>query len=290
MDEFYHDFDVKMKEKLFEILSFTIKFLDNNNLRWWIASGSCLGAVRHQNIIPWDDDIDICLPREDYNRLIKLKCNLEGTKYKIISYEDEGYYLPFAKIMDTTTTLQEHKRFHYVMGVFVDIFPVDNINSQDESVYKTYRKLFSDYQNTLYCPSAIDYYCAFRNKGLNSFFSFLLNVNASKNRRQKLLKIFKEYESSLDNDNGLYSILAWRKYIYPRDIFKSFINVKFGDLNVKIPEAFDKYLTITYGDYMTLPPVEKRVTHHSHYYINLKEGLTLEQVKERIKNGEHIVY
>lgn len=96
-----------MKNKLNEVFQFTIDFLNSYNLNWCVAYGTAIGAVRHHGIIPWDDDIDIFMPREDYNKFMSLRGELYDTHYRIIAMGDDNYWLPFAKLFDSNTTIWE---------------------------------------------------------------------------------------------------------------------------------------------------------------------------------------
>ena len=84
--------------QILHVFKYTVKFLQKHNLRYVACGGTVLGAVRHQNFIPWDDDIDIYLPRADYERLLDLKEECRKDGFDVLSLRDKGYYLPFAKV------------------------------------------------------------------------------------------------------------------------------------------------------------------------------------------------
>ena len=95
---------ILFKQKILQTFKFTKKILERHNLKYIACGGTVLGAVRHQGFIPWDDDIDIYMPREDYNKFIQLNSESEKEGYQIVSVEHSyGYYLPFAKVIDNNT-------------------------------------------------------------------------------------------------------------------------------------------------------------------------------------------
>lgn len=284
------------KNKLLDTFKYTALFLEKHNLKYWACGGTCIGAVRHKGFIPWDDDIDIMMPRDDYYKLLELTGEIEESGYSLVSIKDKGYYFDFAKLCDSNTTIWEHKTRPFIVGVYIDIYPVylsdktlDEIECQIQEynaiAYKYFRTVeevtFSDY---LYYCSKFDYV-----RILSSLRSKLLYRNP-----KKYLKEYLEYEKKLDCPKGDKIVSFIGGYpghkIYNKEWFDELVDLPFEDTTIKCPNDYDSYLKYVFGDYMKLPPVNQRISDHSKYYINLKEGLTLEEVKQRLKQGEKCVY
>lgn len=272
---------------LLETFRFTIDFLNSHNLRWFVGGGTCIGAIRHKGIIPWDDDIDLLMPRNDYNKLLSLRSKMEGSGYELASWNTNNTTIPFAKVIDRNTTLLETKYHPFVSGVFIDIFPMDLSNKTYEEILtemKTYDKYIHKYISAMGMFSIKDVFnlaitCKyhFLKESIESFFT--------RHRKNYYLKKLQSLDKQHNCKDGNYFVwfsacyvYSYEKEILKREWFDDYIIMPFEELNVRVPIGYDSYLKHVYGDYMQLPPVEKRVTRHNHYYINLKERKSLEEI------------
>lgn len=287
-------YDLLLKEKLYSIFRFTAEFLNRNNLTWWAAYGTAIGAVRHHNIIPWDDDIDICMPREDFNKLSELKDSFEGTDYKLMVMGDDDLFTSESKIVLRDSSWQENGFLHCNTGIYIDIFPLDLVKCREDIIMM--RKKIKDIDRKFYFslvrPSCRLFLKSLFQFNLKYIYVLLCGTFFPYRNKSKYLKSYNELVRSFNKDSeGNYYVNFCGPYgdreIFKKDYFLKSIEVSFNDFFVKLPERYDEWLRGIYGDYMKLPPVEKRVSRHDVYYMNLSKRLTHEEILEKVRN--HIV-
>ncbi len=275
-----------LKAKLLETFKFTRDFLQQHGLRYVACGGTVLGAVRHQGFIPWDDDIDIYMPREDYNRLLQMGDELEPLGYEVISVANEGYYMPFAKISDRNSTIWEFERLPMVMGVYIDLFPIDEFEEPDEVITaRQYRShyFFDKYINAVSHYPLSSILTTALHLDIHALGLRVLNLWRRRNPK-KYLQAFLDFEKTYVGQKGskCVCVTQWEGRIFQTSWFEDVIEYPFEDTTVTIPRDYDSYLKKLYGDYMQLPPEEKRVS-HPHYYVNLHQRVSLEDARKDIR-------
>lgn len=258
----------EMKKIELNILIYFTEVCEENNLRYYLGGGTLLGAVRHKGFIPWDDDIDVMMPRPDFQKLLSLSINNEN--YNIIKPGTAGYYYNFAKLVDTRTILEEKgiKRIDG-LGVYIDIFPLDGMPETPDARKKRFKELNS-------IRKIINNTCLLKPKFHRNPFAYLNACRIyNSNKNIDLSSLQKKYlDSALKNsfDDSEFVFAAGGAYgardIFPGKWFEKEIELQFENLSVKAFNGYDFYLTQLYGDYMTLPPEDKRVTpHHTIVYF-----------------------
>lgn len=257
---------------------------DKNNIQVMLSGGSCIGAVRHHGFIPWDDDIDLMMAREDYDKFIVVLQNQLSDKYTF-SVPRSGkpsialLLNVFRKDMDDSVSNDFFKRLS--SPLIIDVLPIERapdnkfirfikfisldllricvlstniIIDQDSTITKLSAKALKK----TFCGS-IHYYCRY-------VIGKIVNLIG----RQKVIDFYDKFASSskgkyyrtINTGRGMS-----RKECLPQEVFFPPRKMMFEDIESYVPNNIDRYLSNLYGDYMTLPPIEKR---ERHLYLNVE--------------------
>lgn len=232
-------------------------------VKYFLAYGSLIGAVRHQGFIPWDDDMDICMLREDYEKLQDYLIANPDERYEVMSYKNNlNYVYPFMKVQDNHTyLLEEDVRIDSNMGIYVDIFPVDGYEDDGEFKNKM-TKLIKKRQLSCYTFKGITNTKSVLNSLLryvSVIIFYFTNTNKYVAQIEELAKSRKvsDYEQV---DYLIYKDM--NKPVWRREWLEQVTTGTFEGKEFTIPKNYHEILTSDYGDYMQLPPVEQRVSHH----------------------------
>ena len=261
--------EIKTVEELqkieLEILKYIDKVCKENSLTYFLAYGTLIGAIRHKGFIPWDDDVDIQMPRDDYNKLCEI-LKKENGRYKLLDHKDGlGYMYPFAKVIDSNTRLIETGLMETVnMGVYIDIFPIDGTPNDPKKRAK-YLKKCSFIEKMRYFSISPRKEIEHRNPLIN-IFRIILWKSLRKIGYQRIIdyldKCVQLYPVEYSDVIGTICVMFNEKEIMPKDKYLNKINVKFEDAVFCAPEQYDYILTKMYGEYMVKPPVEQQKSHH----------------------------
>ena len=244
-----------------EILREFDAFAKAHNLRYFMSGGTLLGAVRHKGFIPWDDDVDLMMPRADYERLLS---EYEDGRYILSSCDkDPTYYTPFARLWDSHTTLEWHNDTNRPIGIFIDIFPIDGYPA-NELYAKLYLRVVK-YQRLIVSLASKEYIRTNERHRLAKECLSLLHRRSPNYYARKMNAFVRRKTIENSRFAGVTTtkghILRERN---PRVVFDDVIYMEFEGMKLPAPVGYDAYLRQLYaGDYMQLPPEDKRVSKHN---------------------------
>lgn len=265
----YNEYDDKILKHLqsleLMILKDFIKICEENDLTYYMYAGSLLGAIRHNGFIPWDDDLDVIMFRDDFEKFKKI-FNSPNDKYKLLSIETEkDYFHLLSKLMLNNTKFEEKwvNQVDFNIGINIDIFVLDDLS--DNKLKRSFQLKKSFLYNKLLIMSKIKLDdLPFITKVITHVGYYILNLFRIKPStiNKKCLSFLKKYKNP--NAEYVFDISAnANEYpqIFRKSDFESIKRIKFEDIEVNVPANYDYILKSLYGDYMQLPPKEDRYNH-----------------------------
>lgn len=247
----------ELKQIQLDILKFVDEFCKDNNLRYFLAYGTLLGAVRHKGYIPWDDDIDILMFREDYEKFVT---TFVDANYKVFATElNPKYPYPFAKVGDTRTYFEEEIKDVIDTGVNIDIFPLDYLPEDKVKNITKKRNFLQKIWIAKRLPRLKRR--GFVKNAVLAVSQLLLSVFSIRFIVKQLEKNAKKYNLRKTSICGNVAY-GYDPDIYPSADFEESVCLTFENTAFPCPKNYDNVLKIMFGDYMKLPPKEKQVSHH----------------------------
>ena len=245
----------KHQLKMLEILKYVDKICKDNGIKYWLSSGTCLGAVRHNGFIPWDDDVDIEMMREDFlkfERVFK-----ETDLYVLQTHKNDKYYpTPFNKVRSKNTIIYDS--LYKYRGVFIDILCIDYINRSLARFTELYQKVFGKY--------IYNFVKKHRNNKIIFEISSLLFLIMKKSFFS-LMPIFYGINSFLPSKSLRHIFGAgWVDNTRIEEDIFPLAKIEFEGIELPVPGNYDKYLTRLYGNYMNIPSYDKIARPHVQYY------------------------
>lgn len=235
-----------------------------NNIKYSLGCGTMLGAVRHKGYIPWDDDIDVYFMRDDYERLIRIFPKVYKEDYELICLErDKEWGRSYAKAFNNKTVLVEDTTEKKRIGIGIDVYAIDYVPN-DESEWLKYNKRRLFYQSIFSLKSMI----TSRERSLvKNAIIVLSHIALLPFSHRRIALFINKYAQKNNGRCNTYAcecvqgVITGKKRFKAAD-FDEVIDTPFEDRTFKIMKGYDDYLTNAYGDYMTPPPPEKRVSTH----------------------------
>ena len=254
----------QQKELLLQMMDFIDDFCESNSITYYLAYGTLLGAVRHKGFIPWDDDIDIWMLREDYNRFISTFYD-KSNVYRIVNLDNcENYHLAFSKVIDYRTKLVEGIDNPPDLGVYIDVFPLDYVPETERERDSMIKKVTS-----LHRMLSIKNISISKNRSLlKNFALFALKVLVMPFSHEQIIKNIKKSSNSGINFSSKCCALSIFTYgmkeILDSSYFSEITRLEYEGRLYTCPSKYDEILSHIYGDYMKLPEEEKRISHHNY--------------------------
>lgn len=264
-----------LQEAQLELLIEFDRICRENNLKYQLFSGTLLGAIRHKGFIPWDDDIDVCMLREDYEKFINISKKSLNEKYFLQTHETQrNYYHSFARIRKNNTLAVQDafSEFNIHHGIFIDVFPMDNVlpdtingkiqNTLLNIVKKLkYFKIKKEIINTtIFYKKWLKLSIYYMLKPISIYRFNKLETQISKMFKNKKTKYVTCIADGKPSEN-------WR-YMIEKNHFYDVVEGEFENYLFYIPRDYDKVLKKIFGDYMMLPPLNKRIPHHRIIELN----------------------
>lgn len=250
------------------LLKHFIRICDSLGLSWYLVCGSALGAVRHGGFIPWDDDIDVALPREDYERFLKEAPALLPEPLFLQNYRtDPAFPYVYSKLRDSRTTCIEGSTAHLPIhhGVGMDIFPLDGYPREQhrQVLFEVQKRWYLHLLGAAFAPpKKFRSEAEYRIKRMLGLHRRTAAIAAS---YDALLRKYPAADSAVWCNHG-----GWqgRLEYAPREQYGAGSLWEFEGLGVCLPEQYHAYLTQKYGDYMPLPPKEQQKSHHKYKIVD----------------------
>ncbi len=261
----------QLKQAELDIFKHFLAVCEKLNLKYYLLGGTLLGAVRHRGFIPWEDDIDVGMPRKDYEIFVRsAQQYLPETLFVQSILSEPTFHANFAKIRNSETTFIETtaKKLKINHGIYIDIFPLD-YHPDDEKEQRIFFRRNKSLQRKIATvfyidPSSKTFISKIRTAVLKILHP---NIHKFVLKREELIK------SCKDGTKWANYCGAWgKKEIVPKEWYGDGMLLDFEGLKVNAPSHYHEWLTQVYGDYMQLPPVEKRIGHHYTEIIDVNKS------------------
>lgn len=266
-EDFYVDTE---RKKLWAIsLDLLLEFDEvckKHNLRYYLGFGTLLGAVRHHGFIPWDDDADVFMLREDYEKFLLLADEFKHPYFFETPYTDPGYFYSSARIRNSNTTaiVDTFKYQGFNHGIWLTIFPIDNwVMNNGEENYENIKRLLKE--NSTYMRMSNPYLDEINKERVRNY-----SGRDPFETYEEIHRIASQYRNVNTNHVAMMvnTVYPYHKLVFNKKDFDDVLYVEFENVKLPIPIGYDNILQTLYGNYMNFPPVEQRGNWHTGMYID----------------------
>lgn len=275
---------IDKNDKLRQLQLFEMKMLldvihvcDRNNIQYYLSSGTLLGAVRHSGFIPWDDDIDIEIPIDDYRKFLKIAQSELGNEYFVQNYmTDPNYNFAYTRIRKNNTTMLDpyHSSYKIHHGVWIDVFPLVAVNP---GLSLSLKRGILKVSNFVQIQNKIDSHKEEFQEKLGPVGMFAMNVFSKlpMKTRQRIHEFLLNLVFNANPAKCSHRANVWGNIttVFPKEVYEGESpKIEFEGEMLHVPHEYIRYLEIKYNDYMKLPPVEERCGHGGDNIIDLNNS------------------
>ena len=265
----------ELQNKCLEITLVFKEFCEKHGLLFYLCGGGCIGAIRHHGFVPWDDDLDVFMPRADYEKMCKLWVEeMDQSKYRL-SRADEDHFerSQLTAITDEDTTFIKERQMDLLVahGIRLEILPLDGCPS---SRWKRKMQLFWGLVYQIYINQEAP---TSKGKALEWIGRIMLFVRPGWKRRYRMARVAERHMTKypIEECDYITELCVRYNYMvneYPKEIFASAVYKPFEDTSLPVPVGYDTYLHMAFGDYMQMPPEEDQVPSHVGIYVDTKRS------------------
>lgn len=268
----------KLQLEELNILDRFMEICEENNLRYYSLGGTLLGSIRHKGFIPWDDDLDIAMPRKDYEIFLKLPKEKFNDIFEVVTYEnDENYRYPWARMitksMKIINRMANIPREEYA---WIDIIPLDGFPNKgiERNFHKAHLSFWWNLNQIVQFDEMVDQKRTRSTLSkislkISSLFKWLGKIINYKTCLRHINKVLMKYPYDMDSEEIINFLAAYGfKEIFTRESFSDSKYYEFEERKLRGPQGYDSVLNRIYGNYMELPPIEDRNKHHAEIVVN----------------------
>ena len=279
----------EMQQALLTTFKSFVAYCEENGITYYAAYGTLIGAVRHHGFIPWDDDIDVYMKRVDYDRFVANREKLLNSTYRICDVLDGDSPYPFAKFYSTQGTIWEYRHFPFILGPWIDVFPLDEGTKGDSDAKKIFDRLY--YHMWKYRKALS--YVTWKEIGQDVVCGNIINAAINVVKKLRYAPWKQSYLKEIAQDiNIVRSVQGDMLQGYFGGVENEFFQKSwfdgadicpFEDTTITIPKGYHDCLTFWYGDYMKLPPENQRKGTHEGFFTNLQKRMTRDEILNSCK-------
>ena len=264
-----------LQEKMLGLLCELIRVCDENQLTYWACGGTCIGALRHDGFIPWDDDLDVYMPRDDYEKLWEIRDRFNLEQFILCrTTKDRNYHHRVQQLVDINTTFinQRSADEDIEHGVYIDIIPMD---ACAPSGFPRLRQIFNSVLFSIYNVQCLPEFHG--GKAFRLAVGAALKLVPGAKSRYRIWSNSEKRMThwSWDSADRVVELAASMKVLlnpYPKEWFSGVRKHKFEDIEINLPIGVEDYLTQVFGDYVSLPPESERHPRHNTVLIDLNNS------------------